>query len=122
MQVLPTGRILFSNPFEFQRGDPINPEIEIPWIRSLSPHHISFYYRTTNDSAILDRVVNITTGFNQNFSDYQPSMAIILTWKYAYIQPIQVSMHIHSLLYDMKSPIVTPSFLKVIPLTLLWKY
>ena len=39
------------------------------------------HYRTTNDSAILDRLVNITTRFNQNFSDYQPSLAIIVTWE-----------------------------------------
>ena len=41
----------------------------------------SIYYRTTNDKLILDRIVNITTGFNQNFSNYQPSLAIIVTWE-----------------------------------------
>ena len=56
----------------------------------------SVYYRTTNDTFIMERIVNIiTTGLNQNFSDYQPSLAIIVTWEdvsHLYERSLRVSI------------------------------
>ena len=105
MQVLPFGIISFQNPNESYRefaifqSHPNDPLPLIPLITALIIFNsydltpVSVYYRTTNDTVILDRIVNITTGFNQNFSDYQPSIAIIVTWE-DYSQPMQVSIFI----------------------------
>ena len=104
MQVSTNGLISFRNPFSsynpisFSRNftnfrDPI---IAPFWAYLISEDSVSsIYYRTTNDSAILDRIVNIITGFNQNFSDYQPSLAIIVTWEDVLLiseRPLQVSI------------------------------
>ena len=106
MQVSTNGLISFRNSFSSFRSKSFsesftdfNDPIIAPFWTNLVPEDSvgSIYYRTTNDSVILDRLVNITTGFNPNFSNYQPSLAIIVTWENISLsieRSIQVSIFI----------------------------
>ena len=80
MQLLPSGRILLNTGSYILSGIVLH-----------SVHQRGFISLITNESVTFDKIVNITTGFNQNFSDYQPSMAIILTYEDI---PIQVNIFI----------------------------
>lgn len=40
----------------------------------------SVYYRTTQDQAIIDQARGMITDVNPGLSDYQPTLAVIVTW------------------------------------------
>ena len=50
------------------------------WIDLITTDAGSIYYRTTENASILDKVVEMITDVNSNYSDYQPSLAVIVTW------------------------------------------
>lgn len=43
-------------------------------------HTGSLYYRATEDRATLDQVVEMITDVNPGLGDYQPTLAVIVTW------------------------------------------
>ena len=49
------------------------------------------YYRTVNDSASLEQVMKMITNVNPELSQYQPTLAIVVTWTEAQ-QPRRVSL------------------------------
>lgn len=38
------------------------------------------YSRATNDQATLDQVAGMIANLNPGFSDYQPTLAVVITW------------------------------------------
>ncbi len=56
------------------------PIIAPIWVDLIFTRSGFIYYRTTQDSAVLNKVAEMIAGVNPGLSDYQPTLAIIVTW------------------------------------------
>ncbi len=84
-QVSTNGLISFQNEFSYSPysnySDPFLPPLISPlWTDFNASISGSIYYRTTNNSLVLERIRNVLTEQNSTFVDYAPSLAFIVTW------------------------------------------
>ena len=84
-QVSTNGLISFINEFSSYIPEPLSNFFPFPIIAplwmDLNPVDAGLvYYRTTMNASILERVVEMITDINSNYSDYRPSLAVIVTW------------------------------------------
>ncbi len=69
-----------SSPFSSYSPGFFRPLIAPLWT-DFDPSRSGFiYYRTTNDSLVLERICNVLFEKNDTFVDYAPSLAFIVTW------------------------------------------
>lgn len=89
IQVSTNGLISFQNSFISNSPGKFStsfPEFYIPIIAPLWTNLYNFrvesdiFYRSTNDAVILNRIADMVTNINSNFSTYQPTLAVIVTW------------------------------------------
>ncbi len=87
MQMSTNGLISFNDPFlshivmPFPRSSaPLLPLIAPLWSDFNFRETGTLYYRVTNDSTILNRISQEIEILNSDFTSYQPTQAVIVTW------------------------------------------
>lgn len=68
------------DPSPFPLSDEFVPIIAPLWADFNFTDSGAVYSRVTSDSDTLDQVVEMITNLNPSLSDYQPSLAVVVTW------------------------------------------
>jgi len=90
------GLISFRSPFNSPKSQTftqtfsvfLDPIIAPSWADLIANPRGSVFFRSTDDPAILNRIKEMITSANSNFSSYEPTLAVIVTWS----EIIQLSM------------------------------
>ncbi len=82
-----TGLLSFQNPYASSSSHPFDrtfSELPDPIIAPLWADFnssISTLHRHTDNDTVLERVSEVVSSMNSNYRNYQPTLAIIVTWE-----------------------------------------
>ena len=77
------------------------PSIAPLWADFLFQSSGSVYVRETNDRDTLDQAADMLINLNSKLSDYQPRLALVITWFEARLDGVQSTYNVCTLLHVM---------------------
>ena len=72
-------RLYFTSVFRFSSSFFFDAPVIAP-LWSIYNSGGEIFFRTSNDSALIDRMVEVITNSNSNYSSYRPKLVIVGTW------------------------------------------
>lgn len=71
-------------------NDFLDPIIAPLWATFTTESSGSIFYRATNNATVLNHIEEIISNANSNYSDYQPELAIVVTWEMVPPEPFGI--------------------------------